>query len=85
MKVRLGFAVAVSCPFDILLVDEVLAVGDADFQKKCLERIAELQKESKTILFVSHDMDKVRQICPRVILLAEGKIISDGELNSAVY
>ncbi len=81
MKVRLGFAVAVSCPFDILLVDEVLAVGDADFQKKCLDRIAELQKEGKTIFFVSHDMDKVRQVCPRVIRLSQGKTISDGGLN----
>ena len=82
MQVRLGFAVAVSCPFDILLVDEVLAVGDADFQKKCLERIAELKKEDKTILFVSHDMDKVRQVCPRVIRLSQGKITSDGGIDS---
>ena len=82
MKVRLGFAVAVSCPFDILLVDEVLAVGDVSFQKKCLERIAELKKESKTILFVSHDMDKVRQVCPRAICLSQGKVISDGGIDS---
>ena len=74
MKVRLGFSVAASCPFDILLVDEVLAVGDADFQKKCIERIAEFQKKGKTILFVSHDMDKVNQVCSRIIRLFQGKV-----------
>ena len=84
MKIRLGFAVAVACPFDILLVDEVLAVGDTDFQKRCLEKISAFQKNGKTILFVSHDTDKLRQLCSRAIYLSSGKIIADSDTAIAL-
>src|SRR5690242_7141891 len=68
MYVRLGFAVAVNVDPDILLVDEVLSVGDESFQKKCLDRVAEFQREGRTILFVTHAADLVRRICDRGIV-----------------
>lgn len=77
MRVRLGFSVAIYCPFDILLIDEVLSVGDVDFQNKCLEKISEFQKMNKTILFVSHDMEKVKKVCSRRICLEQGEIINE--------
>ena len=67
MYVRLGFAVAVNVEPDILLVDEVLAVGDENFQRKCLDRIRLFQKEGRTIVFVTHAADLVRQICDRAV------------------
>jgi len=79
MYVRLGFAIAVEVDPDILLVDEVLAVGDEHFQNKCLRRISKFQDEGKTILFVSHALDLVEEICSRVVLLAEGKIKKQGK------
>lgn len=84
MKVRLGFAVSVFCPADIFLVDEVLAVADISFQKKCLEKIRDLQKIGKTILFVSHDTDKVKEICQRVLYLSKGRIIVDTSSKEAI-
>ncbi len=72
MYVRLGFAVAVNVDPDILLVDEVLAVGDEVFQKKCIDRIEQIQREGRTIVFVTHAADTVRQICDRVIVLDHG-------------
>lgn len=77
MYVRLGFAIAAQVNSDILLIDEVLAVGDIVFQKKCFERIKELKKQGKTIVFVSHNLDAVRKICDRTIWLNEGKIEID--------
>jgi ABC-2 type transport system ATP-binding protein len=79
MYVRLGFSVAVHVDPDILLVDEVLAVGDEAFAKKCLDKIAEFQAEGRTILFVSHALDLVQQICDRGIVLDHGRIVFDGE------
>ena len=79
MYVRLGFAVAVHVDPDILIVDEVLAVGDAAFQKKCLDRIAQFQREGKTILFVSHSSGLIEQLCTRAVLLSHGQVIFDGE------
>ena len=72
MYVRLGFAVAINVDPDILLVDEVLAVGDEVFQKKCLDRIEQIQQEGKTILFVTHGADLARKICDRVVVLDHG-------------
>ena len=72
MYVRLGFAVAVNVDPDILLVDEVLAVGDEAFQRKCLDRVARFQREGRTILFVTHAADLVRRICDRVVVLDHG-------------
>ncbi len=78
MLARLGFSVSVHIPADILLIDEVLAVGDLDFQKKCYKKIEEIKNKDKTIIFVSHDMDAITKICDRVILVKEGEIIKDG-------
>jgi ABC-2 type transport system ATP-binding protein len=79
MYVRLGFSVAVHVDPDILLVDEVLAVGDEAFAEKCLDKIAEFQAEGRTILFVSHALDLVQQICDRAIVLDHGRIVFDGD------
>jgi len=78
MQMRLGFAVAVHVHADVLLLDEVLAVGDADFQAKCLERIAELRAAGAAIVIVSHDSDTVARLSDRVVLLAEGRIVEEG-------
>ena len=72
MAMRLGFAIAVSVDADILLVDEVLAVGDQAFQAKCLIKIGEIMKEGVTIVFVSHDLDMVRSLCQRAIVARSG-------------
>jgi ABC-2 type transport system ATP-binding protein len=79
MYVRLGFAVAVHIDPDILLVDEVLAVGDEAFQQKCLAKIEEFQREGRTILFVSHALDLVENICTRTVVLDHGDVKFVGE------
>lgn len=84
MFVRLGFAVAVNVEPDILLVDEVLAVGDEAFQARCLDRIREFQREGRTIVFVTHGVDLVRQICDRAAVLNAGKLVALGEPAEAV-
>ncbi len=78
MYIRLGFAIAVEVDPDILIIDEVMAVGDEHFQKKCLRRIAEFQKAQKTILFVSHALELVEKVCDRLILLESGAVKMDG-------
>jgi lipopolysaccharide transport system ATP-binding protein len=78
MGVRLGFAVAAHLEPDILIVDEVLAVGDASFQKKCLGKMEEVAGHGRTVLFVSHNMNTVTRLCPRAILLQEGRVLADG-------
>ncbi|MEN3001270.1 MAG: ABC transporter ATP-binding protein [Armatimonadota bacterium] len=84
MLMRLGFAIAVHVDADILLVDEVLAVGDAHFQQKCYRTIREFQQAGRTILFVSHDMDAVRQIAPRALWLDKGVLRADGDSHTVV-
>jgi ABC-type polysaccharide/polyol phosphate transport system ATPase subunit len=84
MLMRLGFAIAAHVDADILLVDEVLAVGDAHFQQKCYSKIREFQREGRTLLFVSHDMEAVRQIAPRTLWLDKGTLRADGETESVV-
>jgi ABC-type polysaccharide/polyol phosphate transport system ATPase subunit len=79
MAVRLGFAVSTQVDADVLLVDEVLAVGDASFQQKCFEVFQRLKDEGKTILFVTHDMGLVERFCDRAMLLERGKVLSIGE------
>jgi ABC-2 type transport system ATP-binding protein len=74
MQVRLAFSVAVRADADILLVDEVLAVGDADFQRKCFEYFKSLKKNKKTVVFVSHNMDAVREYCDRALLINKSKV-----------
>jgi ABC-type polysaccharide/polyol phosphate transport system, ATPase component len=78
MKVRLAFSVAIKADADILLLDEVLAVGDAAFQKKCYEYFDSLKENKKTIVFVTHNMSAVRQYCDRAVLIEEGKVSCDG-------
>jgi ABC-type polysaccharide/polyol phosphate transport system ATPase subunit len=78
MSVRLGFAVAVQVDADILLVDEVLAVGDAAFQQKCFEQFQALKDAGRTIIFVTHDMASVERFCDRAMLLERGKIVHIG-------
>jgi ABC-2 type transport system ATP-binding protein len=85
MYIRLGFAVAVNVDPDILVVDEVLAVGDEAFQRKCLARIKAFQNEGRTILFVTHASDLVRQICDRAVVLSDGRIIAEGPASEAVH
>ncbi len=84
MFMRLGFAIAIHVDPDILLTDEVLAVGDESFQRKCLDKIAELQDCGKTILFVSHSMEAVRNLCTRALWLHEGRIKAIGDVEPVV-
>jgi lipopolysaccharide transport system ATP-binding protein len=84
MYMRLAFAVAAHLDPEILLVDEVLAVGDANFQKKCLGKMNEVAHHGRTILFVSHNMTAVSQLCPRAILLADGRVVRDGPTPEVV-
>jgi ABC-2 type transport system ATP-binding protein len=84
MYVRLGFAVAVNVDPDVLVIDEVLAVGDERFQRKCLDRIKQFQEEGRTILFVSHSPDQVRSICDRAVVLSDGEMLGIGPPGDAV-
>jgi ABC-type polysaccharide/polyol phosphate transport system ATPase subunit len=84
MYVRLGFAIAAHLEPDVLLVDEVLAVGDAEFQVKCLERINELKTRGTTNLFISHDLSAVERLCDRAILLEDGAIVETGPPSEVV-
>jgi len=84
MKVRLGFSVAAHLEPEILIIDEVLAVGDFDFQKKCLNKMQDVGKEGRTVLFVSHNMQAVTRLCSRAILLDEGQIKYDGSSSEVV-
>jgi homopolymeric O-antigen transport system ATP-binding protein len=83
MTVRLGFAVAVNVDPDILVIDEVLAVGDERFQRKCVDRVKQFQREGRTILLVTHAADTVRSICDRGVVLSHGQMIADGEPGEA--
>ncbi len=78
MYVRLAFAVAAHLEPDILLIDEVLAVGDASFQKKCLSRMEAAAQQARTVLFISHNLGAIRQLCPRSILIDHGQLVQDG-------
>jgi ABC-type polysaccharide/polyol phosphate transport system ATPase subunit len=82
MQMRLGFSVAVHVEPQIMLVDEVLAVGDYSFQLKCLERIKQLQEQGVTILFVSHDFKTVQNLCTRAVWLENGSLQADGNVAS---
>lgn len=84
MYMRLGFSVAINVNPDILLIDEVLAVGDASFIPKCLDRIDDFRRRKKTILFVSHGLDTVEKICDKVVFLKNGRIAAIGEPKRVV-
>lgn len=84
MFVRLGFAVAIHCEPDILLIDEVLAVGDFNFQSKCMQKMGELIEKGTSIIFVSHNMSVVQMICQKALLLHHGKLICHAAVGDAV-
>jgi lipopolysaccharide transport system ATP-binding protein len=84
MKVRLGFAVAAFLEPEILFIDEVLAVGDAEFQKKCLGKMSEIGAGGRTVVFVSHSMAAIQRLCDRAILLDKGRVAIDGPTHEVV-
>src|ERR1017187_7336427 len=84
MYVRLAFAVAAHLEPEILIVDEVLAVGDASFQKKCLGKMGEVAQQGRTVLLVSHNMEAVQSLCGRALLLSEGRLVDEGLAASVV-
>ncbi len=84
MFMRLAFSVAIHCELDILLVDEVLSVGDGPFQEKCRQKILELSEQGKTMVIVSHDQHMVQQVCQRGIVIRSGQQIFDGPIDEAV-
>ena len=84
MYLRLAFAVAAHLEPEILIVDEVLAVGDASFQKKCLNKMENVGQQGRTVLFVSHNMPAVTRLCQRVVLLSEGSVLEDGPSSHVV-
>ena len=84
MYMRLAFSVAINVQADILLIDEILAVGDQHFQEKCFAKLKELKKSGKTIVIVTHDSDKVKQFCDRAIWLYGGEIRMDGPSNEVL-
>ena len=84
MQVRLGFSVAAHLEPEVLIVDEVLAVGDAAFQKRCLEKIQQIHRSGRTLLFVSHQMDAVRRVCKHCIWLDAGKIRMTGNTEHVI-
>jgi lipopolysaccharide transport system ATP-binding protein len=84
MYLRLGFSIAAHLDPDILLLDEVLAVGDAAFQAKCIQRISQLRKEGTTIVFVSHNLGAVESLCDRTLLIKEGQIYKSGSTHEVI-
>ena len=84
MYMRLAFAVAINVDADILLVDEILAVGDQHFQDKCINKMKELKKEGKTMVFVTHSMNTVKEFCTRAVWLDKGIVRMDGEPNEVI-
>jgi lipopolysaccharide transport system ATP-binding protein len=81
MIVRLGFAITTALRPDILLIDEVLAVGDQAFQRKCIDRLEALQSQGVTLILVSHSMDQIRHICDRAIWIAQGRVQADDDVD----
>lgn len=84
MQLRLGFSIAAHLEPDVLVVDEAIAVGDAGFQYRCVERMQRLVNEGRTLIFVSHDMSAVETLCERALLLSQGRVVDDGPASSVV-
>ena len=84
MGLRLGFAVAAHLEPEILIIDEVLAVGDVAFQKKCIDKMQDVAQEGRTVLFVSHNMSAISTLCPRSILLRGGQMVMDGATEDVI-
>ena len=81
---RLAFAVAINVNADILLVDEILSVGDEHFQNKCFDKMRELKAKGKTMVFVTHSMQSVRNLCDRAVWLCDGVLKLDGKTNEVI-
>ena len=84
MHMRLGFAIAVNVDPDILLVDEVLAVGDTNFQRKCIKKMEEFKKNKVTIVFVSHNLEMIKSFCDQVVFLRNSKVVFQGKPDKAI-
>ena len=84
MYMRLAFSVAINVNADILLIDEILSVGDEHFQNKCIQKMLDLKSEKKTMVFVTHSMESVRKLCDRAVWLYNGKIELDGDINYVI-
>ena len=84
MFMRLAFAVAINVDADILLVDEILSVGDQHFQEKCLNKMKELKKNGKTMVFVTHSLGSARELCDRAVWINQGRVELDGETNMVI-
>ena len=84
MYMRLAFSVAINVDAEILLIDEILAVGDQHFQDKCFEKLEELSKSNKTIVIVSHSLDSIKKLCDRAIWIRDGEIAMDGKCESVI-
>lgn len=84
MYMRLAFSLAIHVEPEILLIDEVLAVGDEAFQRKCVQKVAALREQGITIVFVSHEMNLVRQVCSRSVLLSGGEVVGDGPTEEVI-
>ncbi|MFS8580823.1 MAG: ABC transporter ATP-binding protein, partial [Novibacillus thermophilus] len=84
MKARLGFSIAVHIDAEIILIDEVLAVGDKDFKKKCYAKLEELKKEGKTIVIISHSLKPLQKICDRGLILKKGKVTAIGDIHEMI-
>lgn len=84
MYMRLAFSVAINVNAEILLIDEILAVGDQHFQDKCFEKLKELKESDKTIVIVSHSLDSIRKLCTRAIWIKDGHVEMDGEINKVI-
>lgn len=84
MKARLGFSIAVHIETDIVLIDEVLAVGDRDFKKKCNEKMLEMKKAGKTIVIVSHSMGPLKKLCDRAVVINRGKVEDEGDIHKMI-
>ena len=84
MYMRLAFSIAINVQADVLLIDEILAVGDQHFQDKCFDKLIELKKAGKTIVIVTHSMDQVKKFCDRAVWLYKGKIRKDGKVSDVL-
>ena len=84
MYMRLAFSVAINVDAEILLIDEILAVGDQHFQDKCFEKLEELSKSNKTIVIVSHSLDPLKKLCKRAVWINDGRIMMDGKINNVI-
>ncbi|PTX50640.1 ABC-2 type transport system ATP-binding protein/lipopolysaccharide transport system ATP-binding protein [Melghirimyces profundicolus] len=84
MKARLGFSIAIHIDADIILIDEVLAVGDKDFKKKCYAKMEEIRDSGKTLVIVSHSLKPLRKICDRALILERGQVVDIGEINEMI-